>query len=62
MKLEDKKYYLIKNLLFGTEDSFVRQYEAERHVFLDGAFVYGRAQDYAVIGVCELEYIPENTD
>jgi len=62
MKLEDKKYYLIKNSLFGTEDSYVRQYEADRHVFLDGTFVYGRAQDYTILGVCKIEYITENAN
>ena len=33
MKLENNEYYLIKNALFGTDDYFVRQYNAEKHAF-----------------------------
>lgn len=60
MKLEDNKYYLIKNLHFGTDDCFIRQYSAEKHAFLDGTFVYGKADEYEIIGECEVEEYNED--
>lgn len=60
MKLEDNKYYLIKNTLFGTDDCFVRQYNAEKHVFLDGTFVYGKVDEYEIIGECEIQEYDED--
>lgn len=61
MKLEDNKYYLIKNTLFGTDDCFVRQYNAEKHVFLDGTFVYGKVDEYEIIGECEIQEYDEDS-
>jgi len=60
MKLENNKYYLIKNALFGTDDYFVRQYNAEKHAFLDGTFVYGKADEYVVLAECEVKQNNEN--